>query len=870
MISYNPQPTADNTIHFGRARFVLLTSHLVRLEWAEDSVFEDRATLAVVHRAMPAVRYTKQVTGKTLRLSTDGFTLTYTDDGQPFSEENLAVMFTMQEAQVTWAPGMQDTENLGATIRTLDGVKGGKSLVYQKNARGEMRATNKWVPVDLGRGFISRSGWALVDDSPNVVMEGDPEWVTPRPAGMRQDWYLLLHGRDYAGALADAMQVFGRQPLPPRYTFGYWWSRYWAYSDREIEEMVDQFNERQVPIDVMVVDMDWHLEGWTGYTWDRRYFPDPQDFLRYLKAEDLKITLNLHPADGVAKFEEQFEEMAEAMGLDPKKTDCVPFDITDPKYMSEYFRILHHPQEKDGVDFWWMDWQQGTSTKMAGLDTLPWINHLHWVDMVRNPERKDKRPLIFSRFGGYGAGRYCIGFSGDTYSVWESLKFQPYFTSTAANVLYGYWSHDIGGHQPGEIDPELYTRWIQFGIYSPVLRTHTTKNPSAERRVWAYPDPYNEIMVNAIRQRYEMVPYIYTEARKCYDTGISLNRPMYYAYPEAPEAYQSPDQYLFGDALLVAPVLAPADEKTEMASVQVWLPEGRWFDTARGCFEDGGQVISRHYLVSEVPVFVHPGAIVPGQPAVTRLREGAYSQLVVTAYPGGDGAYRLYEDDGISEGYQRQEAAWIPLSQQDLGTSRRITVGTAEGNYQGFTPTRSLEVRLPGTVPPIEVRVGDTVLSWAYRLGDCGWTYDGDTATIIIRLPEINLSQGITLTVVKNPGLSDDQANGLKGLLARLARVNYYNTISTCWLILHKEERLGIDVAQTSNRISRNPATFAAEVERMQKQLPRLAKMLKELGGAHCAWETGPSPERVQYCERALAILKLTRKELAQRRLVNV
>ena len=138
-----------------------------------------------------------------------------------------------------------------------------------------------------------------------------------------------------------------------------------------------------------------------------------------------------------------------ALGVNANKVKRIPFDITDPRYMEHYFTLLHHPQEEAGVDFWWMDWQQGKTTAMPGLDTLPWINHLHWRDMERNPRRGGKRPLIFSRFGGYGAGRYCIGFSGDTYSVWESLHFQPYFTATAANVLYGYWSHDIGGHHAG-------------------------------------------------------------------------------------------------------------------------------------------------------------------------------------------------------------------------------------------------------------------------------------------------------------------------------------------------------------------------------------------------------------------------------------
>ena len=124
---------------------------------------------------------------------------------------------------------------------------------------------------------------------------------------------------------------------------------------------------------------------------------------------------------------------------------------------------------------------------MPGVNPTWWLNYVHFTDQ----QREGKRPLLFHRWGGLGNHRYQIGFSGDTISVWDSLAFQPWFTATAANVGYAYWSHDIGGHMPGAVDPELYTRWVQFGAFSPILRTHTTKNPDSERRIWAYPEPYS-------------------------------------------------------------------------------------------------------------------------------------------------------------------------------------------------------------------------------------------------------------------------------------------------------------------------------------------------------------------------------------------
>jgi alpha-glucosidase len=404
---------------------------MIRIEWAEDAVFEDRPTLAVVNRLTPPVKFVRKIKGDTLELRTAALTLKYRNDGAAPSKKNLAVSFSLDGRKVAWFPGKQDPQNLRGTARTLDGSKSHHS--------------------ELGAGLISRSGWALVDDSTNIVIDGRGEgaWAAPRNKAKRCDLYFLAYGRDYRRALRDAAMIFGRQPLPPLFTLGYWWSRYWAYTDREFEQLVESFDKMKIPIDVLVVDMDWHLEGWTGYTWDRRYFPDPVDFLKRMKSRGLKITLNLHPAQGVGRHEEQFARMTRALGLHPARTKHIPFDCADPKYMRAYFAHLHHPHEKNGVDFWWLDWQQGRESRIEGLDPLPWLNRLHWEDMERRS--RSARPLIFSRFGGIGSGRYPIGFSGDTYSIWESLQYQPYFTATASNALYGYWSHDIGGHAPRTI-----------------------------------------------------------------------------------------------------------------------------------------------------------------------------------------------------------------------------------------------------------------------------------------------------------------------------------------------------------------------------------------------------------------------------------
>ncbi len=829
-LQFKTAPAAPGNVFVkDNARFTFLTPRLVRLEWSADGVFEDRETLAVLNRNLGEVKFSVQQDANGILLDSGALKIEYRPDGRKFHRGNLRAEFEMNGEKVVWHPGDAPTGNLLGTCRTLDGYDG---KYHISNWENPMENRTR---IKLCKGFLSRDGWSLIDDSSNIVLEQRPDgrkWVAPRTQIERQDYYLLAYGHDYKAALHDAAEVFGSQPIPPRFALGYWYSRYWAYSDQEIEALIDGFDRSGTPIDVMVVDMDWHLEGWTGYTWDWRYFPDPSEFLANLHRRGCKVTLNLHPAQGVGKHEAQFEAMAKAMGLDPKKVDRVPFDITDPKYMKYYFEILHHPEEKRGVDFWWMDWQQGESTAIPGLDTLPWINHLHWEDMQRRPDRK--RPLIFSRFGGVGAGRYVIGFSGDTLSTWESLTYQPEFTATAANVLYGYWSHDLGGHMPGNIAPELYLRWLQFGMYSPIMRTHTTKNANAERRFWAYPEPFSTLMTRVVRDRYALVPYIYSENRRAYETGVSLCHPLYYEYPEDPQCYKEKQAYFFGSEMIVVPVHVPVDPESELAAMRFYLPQGKWYDTVRGEFVEGGKILRRKYMLDEVPLFVRPGAVIPGQQVCTRLNEKSYSSLTMTAYPGGSGSYDLYEDDGETIDYIDGKFARIRMAQRREGSARILEIRHADGTFPGFLTRRKAEFRLPGTVPPSRVTINGREVKFCYRFDDDdtmpAWRYDATSMGPVIRAGVIDLEKGVECRV-EYAGVEDESlpAAGLKGVFNRLERVAIlHNSLGGCDVTKYNE-RLGQQLGHTAHRIAHHPETFDAEIAALWKKLPSLPREIQNL-----------------------------------------
>ncbi len=844
----------------------MLSERLIRLEWDEAGEFEDRATLRVCNRRLPAVEFTARVTKRKgadeLVLETEYLTLRYRDTGHPFSRGNLSVRFDHERKRSgRWHWGMKDRRNLGGTIRTLDGAIGSRHFGYGSGAASPEEA----IEIDLGEGLLSRSGWSIVDDSDGIVLDpkgnGDRPWVAAREQRRRNDAYLFAHGHDFKAALVEAGGIFGHQPLLPRYALGTWYSRYWAYTDREVEELIEEFDSQSIPLDVMVIDMDWHLPGWTGYTWDRRYFPDPKEFLEWLHGRGVKTTLNLHPATGVGKHEEKFPDMCRSLGLDPKRTENIPFDCTDPSFVSAYFEHLHHPQERIGVDFWWMDWQQGKETSVSGLDPLPWINQLHWQDQQRT--RPHQRPLSFSRYGGIGSGRHPVGFSGDTICCWETLAYQPYFTATASNVLYGTWSHDIGGHiSNSALDPELYTRWIQFGIFSPIFRTHTTKNLNAERRVWKYPDPFSGVMKDAIHRRYDLAPYTYGALRDAAETGVSLLRPMYYEYPEVDAAYEARDQYMFGDSLLVAPVLEPRSKEDAMSAVRVWLPRGDWFDVALGQRVRGDGWQTRRYLIDEIPVFVRPGTIVPGQRDATRLGEGGFEKLVFTLYPGGDGAARLYEDDGISTAYLEGRSIEVPISQRITSRGRSVRIAKARGSYDGFIPRRALDLQLPGSAPPRSVRFGKRELRWRHRLDERpGWSYRAETATLVIRTPGLDLRKGAIVRIEEDPTLATRSADGLAGLFRRLKEISRCANLVSPSFQLHPDERMAVEAYQIANLIERDPSRYTGELRHLRRLMKRLPDALDAFAAAYIDL-LDPDGHRRGILHRAGRILATTRKQL--------
>lgn len=696
--------TAQNIVYQdATTRFTLITDGVIRMEWSPEGKFTDRRSFLRSERNYAPVD-AKVSNGATVTIRTSQMTVKYRKGTGRFTASNLSISSAKKSpVAFEWKPGTEAKGNLKGTYRTLDGYHGG-------SFRGNGYDNGNPIPMPIEDGLISTDGWTFIDDSSNLLFSDDDfAWVEERGQGDCQDYYFMAYGHNYKKALHDYTVFAGKVPLPPRYAFGYWWSRYWSYSDGEMRDLVKKFHDYGLPLDVLVVDMDWHWTeegkgGWTGYTWNKRLFPNPDRFLQWLQDEKLHITLNLHPADGVKPYEEKYPQLARWMGMNPDEKKDINFVGSDKRMMDGWFDIILNPMRKAGVDFWWLDWQQHpTDPVVKTLSNTWWLNYLFFT---KAEKEGTTRPLIYHRWGGLGNHRYQVGFSGDTYSTWESLDFQPYFNSTASNVLYGYWSHDLGGHQfiqgAKQLDYELMVRWHQFGAFSPIMRSHSSKSGAMRKEPWVYPLDKQEAIREIIKKRYELAPYTYTMARECYDTGISLCRPMYYDYPEAKEAYAFKNEYMYGDDLLVMPITAPAVDGYSTA--HVWLPEGNdWYEMYTGARLSGGQTVDRQFLIDEYPVYVKAGAVIPTYEDVKNLRSNTET-VVYEVYPGAEGKARFYEDNGNDQNYATRYAV-TEITNRGTATSQTITIGRRQGSYEEMPAVRTVKVKAMCMPQPDRVTV---------------------------------------------------------------------------------------------------------------------------------------------------------------------
>lgn len=443
--------------------------------------------------------------------------------------------------------------------------------------------------------------------------------------------------------------------------------------------------------------MDWHIEpkekgcqSWGGYTWNTDLWPKHDEFIESLHSGKnpvgwpLKLLLNVHPQTGVDHCQTAYAKMADAMGVSPASGNPIPCAYTNKTYATSlYLDVL--PGIGD-VDYWWTDYN---GCGIAGKWNLFWSNYVSDTELIA----KNKRPLVLSRYGGTGQHRYGIGFSGDTHCTFDHLEYEVNFTRIAANILFAYWSHDIGGFN-GKPSDELYLRWIQFGAVAPIFRSHTNHG---ERRIWTYPS--FDLMKEAFYLRNALGPYLYSQAAKMLITGVATVHPLYYEFPEADEAYDYKYQYMFGDSVLAAPITTPVDEKTNLSSKAIWLPKGQWIEWKTSSLAEGPKVIQGSYGLADLPLYVKSGSVIPTK-TMASVAKVSPDPLIWLMFVGSsnEGEGDFYEDDGETMAYTANKFALTALKfvQDSSKGTIQVTLKNTHGSYEGMPTKRGYGLQLRG------------------------------------------------------------------------------------------------------------------------------------------------------------------------------
>lgn len=737
MFDIQPVAAPEAIVEGKQYRFTVLTDRMLRMEWDENGVFEDRPTKTVFRRNFPVPNFQVKETECSLEIITSELHLYY--NKQRFSQGGLSVAIRgmIKHKCAKWHYNMPDIIihnsriNLHGTVSTLDSIDGA---------------------CELDDGLLDRHGFSTIDDTDTMVLDESGWFVPSERSPGSVDIYFLGYLEAHKDCIRDFYRLSGATPMLPRFALGNWWSRYYKYTEETYMELMEQFAQRQIPLSVSVLDMDWHItkpeqkygNGWTGYTWNKDFFPDPKRFLTWLHDHGLKVTMNLHPCDGVRAFEDCYEDAAKAMGLDPETEEPVQFDASDPHFMEVYLKKVLNPLEEDGVDFWWIDWQQRGGFSRDGYDPLWILNHYLYADNAR----KGAYPMILSRYAGLGSQRYPVGFSGDTVMSWDSLDFQPFFTNCASNVGYGWWSHDIGGHTRGIWDDELQVRWTQYGVFSPIFRLHSASSTFMLKEPWNFPIHIEQILSEFMRLRHQLIPYLYTMNDRCHSEGIPLICPLYYEYPaEMTNDKDFLNEYMFGSSLLVCPITTQINARAQTARVHAWIPPGIWYDIFKGRRYTGAKRMNLYRTLDQYPVLAKAGSILPladdgavnGTPLPVKLH--------LKVFCGADGAFDLYEDD---EQISSTRKAWTPFVFQ-WGENAELQLCPVKGDRTLVPEKRDYSVSFVGIKKPEQM----TVLRNGQELQIDG-QWSKDTNSVCVSVLNVTPNEKVSIWVKTDGELAEN------------------------------------------------------------------------------------------------------------------
>ena len=775
------QPTG-NQITLGSSQALVsitaLASDLVRVRMTPGARFGPDYSYAVIKTDWPELRVEFSGSGNArvvrtpeleVRLQFAPFRISFYDrSGHLIAKDADRLGMAWDGARVhcwKWMPSDEQYFGLGEKSGQLE-KRGHAYVMWNTDAYGWGNSTDplyESVPFFIGLrggrayGLFFDNTWRSSFD---MGVEAPDQYSFGAEGGELN--YYFFYGPDPKKVIQRYTELVGRMPLPARWAIGYHQSRYSYYPESCVRFIADNFRQRQIPCDALFLDIDY-MDGYRVFTWDKSRFPDPRRLLADLRKHGFKVVTIIDPG---IKVDPNYRAYAQgvAEGNFVKKPDgqlyigkVWPGDSAFPDFTSEKVRAwwgsLYKGLIDDGVAGFWNDMNEPSifdvPSKTMDLDAIfddhglhsphAKIHNVYGMLMSEATRagtlelRPNERPLVITRATYAGGQRYAAVWTGDNSSLWEHLRLSLPELMTMGLSGLTFAGADIGGFALSP-SAELYTRWLEAGVFYPYCRTHTEKG-SRNQEPWSFGNRMEEINRRAVELRYRLMPYLYDAFHEAAESGLPVMRALLLDYPDDPQAVGQNYEFLFGDDLLVAPVV-----KSDEREWDVYLPRGVWYDFWTDQRYTGPRHVNVEAPLDRVPVFVRGGAIIPTQQVVEYTDQAPVDPLTFEIYPAGNSTREYYEDDGLSFDYQRGVVLREQVSSGERDDTVALHLSAREGSYT--PPARSLmfKVHAVRTRPrkvEINGRAPQAYPSIATMTGALeGWVYDELAMTVSIKLQD--------------------------------------------------------------------------------------------------------------------------------------
>ena len=649
-------------------RISIITERIIRLEFSPSGQFVDRPTQLVAKRNLGLAHFSVDQNTSYLNISTKYFNLKYLKrapfigtKSNPAKNLKISLISRDKDRNKDWYYGHPEARNM----------------------LGNMISVDLNIDRNYCKGLYSLDGFASIDDSKSKIIMEDGTLADP-PAD-HTDVYVFMYDKDFKQVLFDYFKMTGSPMMIPRYAFGNWWSRNIEYSDDDLKDLIKRFEKKKIPLAVMLFDNDWHLRNTgqykdlkTGYTFNNRLIDNPKEMIDNFHKRGIRVGLNIDPVEGFYPHEEYYQYAKEFLKL--QASTVIKFDPLNPKLMDILFKVFLHPLEALGVDFFWNDYKGDKD-----IQKLWATNHYMFLDSARNP---NKRGLILARNGIIAPHRYPVLYGGSSEISWDDLKDLPFKYLNAANIGVSFWSHDVGGNHGGMEEGELYLRYLELGVFSPILRFHGARGDYYKKEPWLWDVKTTSIAVDYLRLRHRLIPYLYTESYNYTKSGIPLIQPFYYNYMD--KVYDDElfrNQYYFGSQLIVCPIVTRKDETMNRTIHRFYIPDGVWYDFVTGKKFPGNKKYISFFKEEEYPVFAHAGSIIPLSNRSDYNNTGLPTDLEVQIFPGVSNTYTLYEDDGITSLYKEGYFLKTSIDYNYLKNNYTVIIRSIDGK-SGIVPEK--------------------------------------------------------------------------------------------------------------------------------------------------------------------------------------